>query len=101
MIVVDLVAHGQTVRGKLMPSLLSGLGVPSPWVVGAVTRGAVAVSSHQRGTQVRAVPVDGGHCLGWPRRGSAALGGQALGSLLKGDAKEMPCLMQPLVGLRV
>ena len=30
-----------------------------------------------------------------------ALGGQALGLLLEGDTKELPCLMQLLVGLWV
>jgi hypothetical protein len=63
-VVADPVAHGQMARGKLVPSLLLGLGALGPWVVGVVTGGAVAVSSRQWGMQVRAVPIDGGHRLG-------------------------------------
>lgn len=45
MVVIDLVVHGCTVRGKIAPSLLPGLGTPSTRVVGAIAEGAIAISS--------------------------------------------------------
>jgi hypothetical protein len=91
-VVADPVAHAWMARGKLVPSLLPGLGSPGPWAVGAIVRGVITVSSCRWGACVRAVPVDGGHRLGWLGRSNAALGGRRLNLLLDGKTKELTCL---------
>jgi enamine deaminase RidA (YjgF/YER057c/UK114 family) len=83
-----------------MPSLLSGLGALGPRAVGAVAGGVIIVS-YQWGTHVGAVPVDGGRRLGRPGEDNTVLGGQTIRLLVEDDMKELPCLMQPLVGLQV
>ena len=45
-VVADMVVRGGTPRGKLAPSLLTGLGTPGPWTAGATTRGVAAAFAH-------------------------------------------------------
>ena len=78
-------------RGRLVPSLLPGLGASGPWVVRATARGFTPASGHPWGMRIEAIPVGGGHRLGWPGERRAAPGSRALGLLLEGDAKKPPC----------
>jgi len=72
-VIADLVERGRMARGRLTPSFLPGLGTPGPQKVGAAARGVTVASSHQQGMRIRAIPIDGGYRLGWPRGCGAVL----------------------------
>ena len=43
-VIADPVAHVVTLRSKVMPSLLPGLGTLSPWPIGAIVGGVATAS---------------------------------------------------------
>jgi hypothetical protein len=100
-VILDPVARGGTSRGRLMPSLLLGLGALDPRAIRATTRGVTAALGHRWGMGIIAVPVSGGRRLGQPVGHGATSGMGALSLLLEGDVEKSPCLMQPLIGLWV
>jgi hypothetical protein len=69
-VIANLVMRWWTLRGKLVSSLLPGLGALGPWMVKSTAERIIAASTHQWGVCVGAVPVDGG--VGWDGRESAA-----------------------------
>lgn len=72
MVVIEPVLHVHTVRRKLMPSPLLGLGTPSPPAMLAIARGIIVVAPRQWVMRIRVVPIDYGQWLGQPRGGSVA-----------------------------
>ena len=101
MVIADAVMNGVMPRGRLAPSLLPELGTPGLRVVGATIGGVTTAPTYWWGMSVGAIPIGGGHRLGWPREHDATPGSRALGLLLEGNVKKLHCLVQPLIGLQV
>ena len=90
MVITDLVMRGGTLRERLMPLFLSGLGIPSPWAVRAAARGVKIASFYQWGVSVGVIPVGDSRWLGWS---GAMPGSRALGLLLESDVEKPSCLV--------
>jgi hypothetical protein len=100
-VIIDPMAHGETARRMVVPSLLPRLGALGPQSVRAVAGGVATAPSCLWGVSVRAVPIGSSRHLGRPRECDVAPGCRALGLILEGDAEELLCLVQPFVSLRV
>jgi hypothetical protein len=63
-VIAESVAHKETLRGRLVPSLLLGHGTLGLRAVSATAGRVTTAFGHQRGMRVGAIPVGGGHRSG-------------------------------------